>query len=311
MTSRLSREAFGKARTFIQATARPLDQAMLAYGLGEGSASDAIAALGAYQNADGGFGHGLEPDLATPASNAIATSVGLRTLSGIGADARHPMVVAAMRWLESAFDWDAGVWPIIDEQVDLAPHAPWWSWSKDLSENWNGFAFNHSAELLGYLFQWRDAVTPKLVAAAETSLRRALDEVRLIEGAYDLKCAARLCAAPGIPADLKRLLLERVVRSELAHDPGDEHGSALDLAPTPSSPLAEALAPRIDAAIDVLITAQDEDGGWPLFWDWSFVDEAAWAKAKRDWRGALTREALQMLTAWRRIDQPAPLPTPS
>jgi hypothetical protein len=305
MTNRLSREAFDEARAFVQSTARPLDQAMLAHGLGEGAASAAVAALGFFQNADGGFGHGLEPDIPSPASSAIATSVGLRVLSGLGADAGHPMVAAALRWLENAIDWNAGVWPIIDEQVDLAPHAPWWSWSKDLADNWNGFHFNPSAELLGYLFQWREAAAPKLVAAAEASLRHTLNEVRLIEGAYDLKCAARLCAAPGVPADLKRLLVERVVRSELARDPGDEHGSALELAPTPTSPLAEALAPRIDAAIDALIAAQAEDGGWPLFWDWSFVDEAAWARAKRDWRGYLTREALQTLIAWRRVEEPA------
>jgi len=287
MTSRLSSEGFARARAFIEATGRPLDRALLAFGLGEAGPAPVLNALVSCQNADGGLGHGLEPDLATPASSAIATSVGLRVLSEVDADAGHPMVRAALGWLEQAFD--RGVWPIIPPEVDLAPHAPWWSWSKDLAENWNGFAFNPSAELLGYLYRWRTAAAPALLEAAEARLRRTLADVRIIEGAYDLKCAARLARAPGVPADLRKQIVERVVRSELAHDPGDEHGSSLDLSPTPASPLAEPLAGRIDMAIDALIGAQEADGGWPLFWDWSFVDAHAWAKAKADWRGWLTR----------------------
>jgi hypothetical protein len=302
MASRLSSAGFARARAFVEATGRPLDRALLAFGLGEAGPAPVLNALVSYQNGDGGFGHGLEPDLATPASSAIATSVGLRVLGEVDADAGHPMVRASLGWLEQAFDRDAGVWPIISPDVDLAPHAPWWSWSKDLAENWNGFAFNPSAELLGYLYRWREAAAPELLGAAEASLRRTLANVRIIEGAYDLKCAARLAQAPGAPGDLRKQLVERVIRSELAHDAGDEHGSSLDLAPTPASPFAEPLAGRIDLAIDALIGAQEADGGWPLFWDWGFVDADAWTKAKADWRGWLTREAIQTLAAWRRVE---------
>jgi hypothetical protein len=301
-TSRLSREGYERARGFVEQTARPLDRALLGFALREAGPAPVLNALVSYQNDDGGFGHGLEPDLATPASSAIATSVGLRVLSDIDADASHPMVDAALGWLASAIDPQAGVWPIITPDVDLAPHAPWWSWSKDLAENWNGFAFNPSAELLGYLYRWRGAAPAGLLEAAETSLRRTLAEVRIIEGAYDLKCAARLARSPGAPGDLRKQLIERIVRSELAHDASDVHGSSLDLAPTPASPFAEPLVGRIEPAIDALIAAQDADGGWPLFWDWSFVDADAWAKAKADWRGHLTREAIQTLVAWRRVE---------
>jgi len=302
VTSRLSREAFARARGFVEETGRPLDRALLSFSLGEGGPAPVLNALISYQNDDGGFGHGLEQDLATPASSAIATSVGLRVLSDIDAMASHPMVGAALGWLAGAIDPAAGVWPIIPPEVDLAPHAPWWSWSEDLAENWNGFAFNPSAELLGYLYRWRGVVAPGLLESAEAELRRTLATVRIIEGAYDLKCAARLAVTPNIPADLRRQLIERVVRSELAHDAADAHGSSLDLAPTPASPFAEPLAGRIDVAIDALIAAQDADGGWPLFWDWSFVDASAWEKAKADWRGLATREAIQVLCAWRRVE---------
>jgi hypothetical protein len=302
MAQRLSKEAFGKARAFVEREGRPLDRALLAYHLGEGLPEAVIAALSAYQNADGGFGHGLEPDTTAPASTAIATSVGLRLLSAVGAEGVHPMVRAALNWLEQAFDWESGVWPIIGPEVEAAPHAPWWGWSEDLADQWNGFRFNPSAELLGYLYRWRDAAAERLLAAAEARMRITVAETALIEGAYDLKCAIRLAETPELPEDLRARLSDLVVRSALTHSDTDEHGSALEFATRPSALLARPLAPRIDAAAEALIDAQEDDGGWPLFWDWSFVDAAVWEKAKRDWRGFLTREALETLHAHGRIE---------
>ena len=133
-------------------------------------------------------------------------------------------------------------------------------------------------------------------------MRRTIADTDVIEGAYDLKCAARLAETPGVPDDLRQPLSELVIRSAVAHDPDDEHFPALELAPTPKSLLAAPLAERIAPAADALIAAQEEDGGWLFFWDWSFVDATAWAKAKRDWRGWLTREAIEALRAWGRVE---------
>jgi hypothetical protein len=133
-------------------------------------------------------------------------------------------------------------------------------------------------------------------------MRRTIADTDVIEGAYDLKCAARLAETPGVPDDLRQPLSELVIRSAVAHDPDDEHFPALELAPTPKSLLAAPLAERMAPAADALIAAQEEDGGWLFFWDWSFVDATAWAKAKRDWRGSLTRDTIEALRAWGRVE---------
>jgi hypothetical protein len=133
-------------------------------------------------------------------------------------------------------------------------------------------------------------------------MRRTVAETETIDGAYDLKCAARLAETPGLPDDLRRPLTELVIRSAIAHDPNDEHFPALELAPTPNSLLATALADRISPAADALIASQQGDGGWLFFWDWSFVDAQTWLKAKRDWRGWITRDAIEALKAWGRVE---------
>jgi hypothetical protein len=304
MAHTLSRERFGAAREFVTSNGRPLDAALLRHGLGEGSAEAAMVALIAFQNPDGGFGHGLEPDTRSPASTAIASSIGLRLLVRVGAPARHPTVVGAIEWLDGALDRENGVWPIVGQDVGLAPHAPWWTWSEDLAASWNGFRFNPTAEILAHLYHWRAAMPAGVFESAEAGLRRALAEIELLEGAYDLKCAIRLAEADGLPADLAKPLEALVRRSIAAHDPADDHASPFDAAPTPASPFADLVDSRIEGALISLIDGQAEDGGWLWNpeWAWGFVDKKAWANAHRDWRGWITRETLETLRAYGRVE---------
>jgi hypothetical protein len=302
VTKLLTRARFAAAEAFLQDQGRPLDAALLSLALGRGSADAALATLVAFQNADGGFGHGLEPDLSSPASSAIATSIGLRILTRLETPARRPTVIAAIDWLMGALDRGAGVWPIVGPDVELAPHAPWWTWSDELATSWNGFRFNPTAEILAHLYRFRDLAPAALIECVEAGLRYSLAETLLIENAYDLKCAIRLAEGDGLPPDLARSLDGLVRRSIAAHDPADEHASPFDAAATPSSPFADLVDGQIEAALTALIGAQGEDGGWNLFWDWGYVDAKAWAKAKADWRGQLTREALEVLLAYGRVE---------
>jgi hypothetical protein len=302
MTHTLARPRFEAACAFVEANGRPLDAALLALQLGRGSADDTLAALVAFQNADGGFGHGLEPDMTSPASTAIATSIGLRYLARLETPARRPTVIAAIGWLDGALDREAGVWPIVGQDVELAPHAPWWTWSEALAENWNGFRFNPTAEVLAHLYAFRELAPAAMLECVEAGLRRTLAQVQLVDFAYDLKCAIRLAESDALPPDLARSLTALLRRSIAAQDPSDEHGSPFDAAPTPSSPFADLVDGRIEPALTSLIAAHGEDGGWSPFWDWGFVDAKAWAKAKADWRGHLTREALETLLAYGRVE---------
>jgi hypothetical protein len=301
MTQKLSPERFAEARTFVLSLGRTLDAALLRRSLGKASGEDVWEALAPFQNPDGGFGHGLEPDIPSPGSSALATSIGLRLLAQSGAPGDHQMVIEAVRWLDDKMDRTRGVWPIVGPDVDLAPHAPWWGWSDDLATHWNGFRFNPTAEILAHLYHF-GRIPTGMQTAAEAGLRQTLAETEIIEGSYDLKCAVRLMESAGAPPDATAALAELVGRSITAHDPADVHASALDFASTPQSRFAGANTARIDAALDALVAAQAEDGGWKPFWDWSFVDAAAWGRAERDWRGQLTREALETLLAWGRVE---------
>ena len=307
MTQVLSRDRYDAALAFVRQEARPLEVALLNHALGDAGPEPALLALSEFQNPDGGFGGGLESDMQGPASTAIATSVALRLLLRVGAAARQPMVAGALGWLAQTLDRERGVWWIVGPGDGHAPHAPWWAWSEDaigsddLAGAKLGFAFNPTAELLSQLYAWRDAAAPGVIETVEAQFRRSVDEIEVIESAYDLKCAAKLAESPAAPADLRGQTERLVRRSIEAHDPDDEHLSVLELAPTPTSLFADAISDRLETAVERLIAGQQDNGGWALFWDWSFVDAKAWAKAKRDSRGWVTREAIETLRAWGRI----------
>lgn len=73
----LSKARFRKAADAIKADARPFEQAVFSFRFEQKCIEVALAALAAYQNEDGGFGQGLEPDFFYPGSSSLATSIAL------------------------------------------------------------------------------------------------------------------------------------------------------------------------------------------------------------------------------------------
>ena len=110
---KLTRKQHEQARAYIYAHARPLEQALYAYHFEGGTVEAVFDQLASYQNADGGFGHALEPDLRTAASSTIATTVGLQILRELRAPSDHALVQDAMQYLVTTYDQEQQRWPII------------------------------------------------------------------------------------------------------------------------------------------------------------------------------------------------------
>src|SRR4051812_47128833 len=70
-------DAIARAQQFFRHHGRDIDRALFAYHFEGGAREEVLAVLGRYQNADGGFGHALEPDIAAPDSNPFATELAL------------------------------------------------------------------------------------------------------------------------------------------------------------------------------------------------------------------------------------------
>ncbi|MCA9970083.1 MAG: hypothetical protein KC425_07705 [Anaerolineales bacterium] len=301
----LSRDRFEQAVAFIHATAREVDKALFAYEFEGGPATAVLAALAAYQNDDGGFGLGLEPDFRMPASSPMATSVALQVATAVAAPAEHPLVAGAIAYLIDSFEADHAYWPATSPAVNEAPHAFWWH-VDDPQPPTEAQWPNPSAELVGYLHRYASWVAAPLLAQATARARANLAHSAIISGdevqKYNILCWQR--AMPHLPADLAAEVAA-TIRATYAHwapDSPEAFGemSVVPFAPGPDAILARQFPALVDALLDAEIGRQAADGGWWPGWHWGQYADV-WPVAEREWAGKLTLENLLALRAFGKL----------
>lgn len=301
----LSREAFTRARSFLFRSGRRLDRARFQHRFESVPASEVVAELARFQNPDGGFGHGLEPDLRTPASSAIATSAAFAVLREVGAPGTDPVVRSGIDYLLKTYDNDRSGWEIVPPQVEQAPHAPWWTYA-NIDQTFDGCRIAPTADLLGVLHDYAEVVPADLLAHLTDTV---LD--RLTAAADDMdafQCAVMLAAARRLPGQVRARVVEVLtagVHRVLDPDPAAWSTYALqplDVVTSPRSVLASVIdRATIDTNLDYWINTQQADGAWPLTWSWAEVDEPAWRQAEQDWQGHQIVERLTVLHEYGRL----------
>src|ERR1700761_7680096 len=116
---------FDAAAGFLAANARVIDRRVFERLFSGGAAGPVRDAVAAYRNADGGFGHALEPDCRTAASQQAAVEMALRIMDRADAwDER--LVGGGIDWL-AAIAPDEGGAASAEPSVSEGPHAPWWA----------------------------------------------------------------------------------------------------------------------------------------------------------------------------------------
>ena len=303
----LSQQGMQQARTFIATSARPLEQALFSHYLDDGSVEEVYTQLAQYANPDGGFGRALEPDLRTPESSVIATTVGLQTLRGLRTPETHPLVEGAMRYLLNTYDAERQRWPIIPPASRDAPHAPWWSYDEELPERFGQFLANPRAEILGYLYDYARLVPQDLLQQLTPAVLSHLDTLPETMEMHDLMCYIRLVETRTLPDAVREQLLRKLtpaVDRVVAREPAawEQYGlTPLTVVATPDSPFAAMLAPAIEANLDYDIQHQQADGSWGPPWSWGDLFPEAWNVAEREWKGVLTVATLRRLQAFNRL----------
>lgn len=122
----MNNDVFNKARNFVYRNARPVELALWRYSFEGGSRKDVIDALSFYQNADGGFGHAIEPDFWNPNSTPVATWRAIGVLKEVGIDKDEKTVKGVLSYLESGKDFADGKWLNTVKSNNDYPHAIWW-----------------------------------------------------------------------------------------------------------------------------------------------------------------------------------------
>jgi hypothetical protein len=281
---------YDAGRDFIYRQGRLLDGRLFATLFEGASPQGVLDALRGYRNPDGGFGHGLEPDVRCPSSQPLDVEVALQTMDAVGA-IDEEMVQAALDFLAGVSGPEGGV-PIVLPSIAAYPHA----------EHWGDGVFppglNPTAGIAGLLFKfgirhpWLDGAAAFCRQELERELpgdaHTLIEVLTFLEHTPDRDFAERLI--PAVTAQLPHAALY------LGNADDEGYGlTPLQFAPTPESRWRSLFTDdQIDAHLDRLQREQQPDGGWPVIWN--PPSEAS----TLEWRGHLTLLALQTLKAYGR-----------
>ncbi|MCM3638417.1 hypothetical protein M3152_11970 [Sporosarcina luteola] len=291
---KLATEQYLQATDFLKSEARPLEKALFEFEFENGSRGQVLEELKVYQNEDGGFGNGLEPDFRCEASSALATTIGLQHLIRVAADQSEPMVQRAIQYALNTFDEEKMGWEIVPKEVETAPRAIWWNYGGDWP--WG----NPSAEMTGLLHHYKGLVPAdfleKLTAHAIVYVN-----VEATNDFHELQCLVKLMRE--LPAEEAGKISARV-REIAHHSVTTDQEKWLDYCLLPlqvvssqTSFLYEDFKDIIPANIQHLASSQTENGSWEPTWAWGRYEDV-WETAKQEWSGVLTLDNLRVLRAF-------------
>jgi hypothetical protein len=280
------------AERFMYSNARLLDRHLLAVLLHRAAPAQALGALRAYRNDDGGFGHALEPDVRAPHSEPVSTFRALEVLVELNAGADQ-MVTDAAGWLASIARADGSLPSVMPEAANY-PHAPWMVPSDEGSQL--------TLAIAAALYAAGHDGGPWLESATEWCWGK-LEDVTALSGywiEFGLRFLDHVPDADRATATIARVAPQLDADGSVPVQGGTENER---LRPLVLSPQPEArsrvlfTAEQIEAELDALEAGQQDDGGWTFDW-------LAWSPAQAvEWRGTVTLNALTTLAAHGRINR--------
>ncbi|MEV4944654.1 hypothetical protein [Streptomyces sp. NPDC053755] len=288
-----------RAEHFIWLTARVLEQRRFAYHFLRAGAEPVEAALSAYLNEDGGYGHALEPDLRGPVSQPLHTGHALRVLDSIGR-CGGLRIERICRYLTEVSTHD-GALPAVLPSQRAYPHAPFVpvvdAPPSDLLSTGPVVGLLHRNQVWhAWLFRATEFCWAAVESLEKSHPYEIQAAVAFLDGAPDRSRAQAAGDRLGRLVREQRLaVLDPDRLDEFPVAPGyapGEHHFPYDYARVPDS-LARRWFTEEEMArsLDHLAAAQGEDGGWPVTW-------RQWAPGTAlEARPVVTIEALRTLRA--------------
>lgn len=281
MTNQAPQQVIRRGGDFLRQHGRRIDQALFAHRFEGAPLEPVIEELESYQNPDGGF-TGLEVDIAAPQSNPFATEIALVIVRWGGIAHDHPLVLRAVDYLEQTQEPN-GDWRFTPEiyQHALPPWFQHWQWPN----------LNPSTTIAGLLRQLGLGSRALHQRAEKLFDQLAKPEDLTGEEYYSVRpYGYYLQALLDHPlADLYRWGVVWWVTRQFTITAAHDASHLLDFAPQPQSEIAQRLPAGVrDGLLDLLVSQQQEDGGWPSPYD-------------PRWRPWVTITSLLTLHAYNRI----------
>jgi len=300
MSELLSKSNFEKAVGFLDDYGRPIDRALLDFELERADGEAVCEALSPYQNADGGFGHALEPDVRLEMSSVYLTTVALRALLPIRDGAGEGAWERALQYLMDQYDGGRATWELVPPEVDGIPRPSWWEYG--ITPTYFGdFLLNPRAEIVGYLYDSGQKAHRTLANGLIHQVVGVLDDRVEKMGEYDLHCCTRLADSEGLPEPNRTRIRQALIQAMVGWIESGTYRPLPYIEERPSF-LERPFAKAIDENLDALVGSQGDDGAWAPSWDWGKDLAAEWITPLQEWKSEITSATLRKLLAFGRIE---------
>lgn len=267
------------ALAFLKERGYPLGRTLIAYHWRDGAAPDVLDALAAYQNDDGGFGKGLEVDIASPVSNPFAARLAMQVLLSPRDRPSGALVDRLGTWLRETQAED-GDWHFAPEVYDAAL-PPWFA-------GWTFPSLNPACCVTGLAIRLGlDTPAMRERVARLFAERASFDDARTGEF-YALLPYVEYVGFGDV--DTRDSWLDAIAGNitDTASRGGYADASHFFEHALGGGPELTARIPAdmLDAQVDALLAEGEADGGWPSPYD-------------PGWRPWITAEALTVLARLR------------
>jgi len=288
---------------WLHTNGRPLEVAKWNLIFNKGTKESLIDEMLKYQNLDGGFGNGFEPDITTPESTTISSAEAIILSQDFGLDLSAVWAKNMLNWYENTAKDTPDIWERVPKSLDDHPHAPWWGYDpnakfkpypnavvasallsstssqrllgKKIAERCVKFVFEDES------FDWFDT----------NSLQRLFNVLLDIESSL-------------ITPELISCINSRVVRC-ISVNPDEWPGfvaQPLDCIQSPNSYWHNLFAKEVQINLNYWENTLTPDGYWPLNFSWGVDTEAA-QSATKSWLGFIVVKRIKTLKEFDRIDK--------
>ncbi len=290
-----------KIENWLYQHARDLEQARYDYHFKQGDKARIIKTLRQYQNTDGGFAHGLEPDFTTPASNPIDTWTATRILDELSLESAHPMIKRILDYLEKTPHMKDGLYYFRIPDNNNHPHAEWWHYEPGKETE----GYNPTASLLGFRFVHtatgakKDQIRLEVDQAIQYFLNNQITEMHELRSFVELYHYIR----PAINHPMFFEKLKDQILMTVEKDPAmwfDSYcAKPSQLIINPETPGYEIMKPLVFKEHTILKQQIETRDIWEIEWTWGQYPEA-FLKAKQAWEGI---RALENLIRFKRFSE--------
>lgn len=284
---KLSKKQYLKARDFIMTNARMIERRLFQFHFENDTAEGVFHAVYAYRNSDGGFGHGMEPDTASPESQPLFSIMALETLDEVGYLTKNQLLKDFMPYFES-ITTDKGGIPWMFRPKSNYPCEEHFKTVKEWA------ALSTTAPLLGILEKYKidipwmrkaeEFVWEEIERIKEKHVFCYLCMPRRLQFLLHTKSSDKAAKALD---DLKKwILTDGVLCTDKTDQGWGLYGKphSLNYAPSPHSIFYPLFAKEMIAAdLEELIFRQKDDGRWDTWYGLSEGMKLEWAGIQTLW----------------------------